>query len=163
MTLRPLRDGRPAVLSDAAIQFCLPINILSKPPLRQTSGMVARLLKLTGLNWPVPDFSTLCSKQKTLAVQAPYRRADGPLNLFVDSTEIKFLGAGEWQAQISIPLSARRASSDGSHKAPRLGLPPGTTSRGELANTPGLSQDVTVRVRLGSPSIIRSPFLMASR
>jgi hypothetical protein len=38
-------------------------------------------------------------RQKTLAVQIPYRRADGPLNLLVDSTGIKFLGDGEWQAR----------------------------------------------------------------
>jgi len=29
----------------------------------------------------------------------PYRRADGPLNLLVDSTGIKFLGDGEWQVR----------------------------------------------------------------
>ena len=93
------QPGRPAVFSDAAIQFCLSIKILFKLPLRQTSGMVASLLKLAGLDWPVPDFSTLCRRQKTLAVQIPYRRADGPLNLLVDSTGIKFLGDGEWQAR----------------------------------------------------------------
>jgi hypothetical protein len=60
--------------------------------------MVASLLKLAGLNWAVPDYTTLCRRQKTLAVQIPYRRADGPLNLLVDSTGIKFLGDGEWQA-----------------------------------------------------------------
>jgi hypothetical protein len=38
-------------------------------------------------------------RQKTLAVQIPYRRADGPLNLLVDSTGIKVLGDGEWQAR----------------------------------------------------------------
>ena len=32
-------------------------------------------------------------------MQIPYRRADGPLNLLVDSTGIKFLGDGEWQAR----------------------------------------------------------------
>ena len=74
-------------------------KILFKLPLRQTAGMVASLLKLAGLDWPVPDFSTLCRRQKTLAVQVPYRRADGPLNLRVDSTGIKFLGDGEWQAR----------------------------------------------------------------
>jgi hypothetical protein len=39
------RSGRPAVFCDAAIQFCLSIKILFKLPLRQTCGMVARLLK----------------------------------------------------------------------------------------------------------------------
>lgn len=32
-------------------------------------------------------------------MQIPYRRADGPLNLLVDSTGIKFLGDGELQAR----------------------------------------------------------------
>ena len=63
------RPGRPPVFSDAAIQFCLSIKVLFKLPLRQTAGMVASLLRLAGLDWPVPDFSTLCRRQKTLAVQ----------------------------------------------------------------------------------------------
>ncbi|GLP88329.1 hypothetical protein GCM10007921_38920 [Tritonibacter mobilis] len=46
---------------------------------------MASLLKLAGWDWPVPDFSTLCRRQKTLAVQVPYRRADDPLNLLEDS------------------------------------------------------------------------------
>jgi hypothetical protein len=77
--------GRPAVFSDAAIQFCLTIKVPFKLPLRQTTGMVASLLKMAGLDWTVPDDATLCRRQRTLAVQIPYRRADGPLNLLVDS------------------------------------------------------------------------------
>ena len=73
--------------------------MLFKLPLRQTAGMVASLLKLAGLDWPVPDLSTLCRRQKNLAVQVSYRGADGPLNLLVDSTGIKFLNDGEWQAR----------------------------------------------------------------
>ena len=88
MTWLAPRDGspgRPAVFSDAAIQFCLTIKVLFKLPLRQTTGMVASLLKMAGLDWAVPDYTTLCRRQKTLAVQIPYRRADGPLNLLVDT------------------------------------------------------------------------------
>ena len=76
--------GRPAVFSDAAIQFCLTIKVLFKLPLRQSTGMVASLLKMAGLDWTVPDYTTLCRRQKTLAFQIPFRRADGPLNLLVD-------------------------------------------------------------------------------
>ena len=61
--------GRPPVFSNAAIQFCLSIKVLFKLPLRQTAGMVASLLQLAGLDWPVPDYSTLCRRQKTLKVQ----------------------------------------------------------------------------------------------
>ena len=91
--------GRPAFFSDASIQFCLTIKVLFKLPLRQTTGMVASLLKMADLDWAVPDYTTLCRRQKTLAVQIPYRRAAGPLNLLVDSTGIKFLGDGEWQVR----------------------------------------------------------------
>ena len=61
--------GRPAVFSDAAIQFCLTIRVLFKGPLRQTTGMGASLLRMATLDWAVPDYSTLCRRQKTLAVQ----------------------------------------------------------------------------------------------
>jgi len=84
------RPGRAAVFSDAAIQFWLTIKVLFKLPLRQTTGMVASPLKLAGLDWAVPDHTTLSRRQKTLEVQIPYRRADGPVNLLVDSIGIKF-------------------------------------------------------------------------
>lgn len=102
MNWRAPREGRPEgppVFFDAAIQGYLSIKVQFRLPLRQTAGMVASLLKLAGLDWPVPDFSTLCRRQKTLAVHVPCRRANGPLNLLVDSPGIKFLGDGEWQAR----------------------------------------------------------------
>lgn len=93
------RPGRPSVFSDAAIQFCLTIRVLFKLPLRQTTGMVASLLKMAGLNWAVPDYTTLGRRQETPAFLIPYHRANGPLNLLVDSAVIKALGDGEWQAR----------------------------------------------------------------
>ena len=65
-------------------------------------------MRLAGLDWPVPDHPTLCRRQKVLAVQIPYRRTDGPLNLLVDSTGIKFLGDGEWQARKHGPQGRRQ-------------------------------------------------------
>ena len=81
------------VYSDAAIQACLTVKVLFGLPLRQATGFVASLLKLAGLDWPVPDCSTLCRRQKTRAVQLPYRGSGGPLHLRVDSTGIKVRGA----------------------------------------------------------------------
>jgi hypothetical protein len=106
------RPGRPSIFSDAAIQFCLTIKVLFKLPLRQTTGIVASLLKLAGLDWAVPDDKTLCRRKKTRAVQIPFRRADGPLNLLVDSTGITFLGDGEWQAR-KHGIQSRRQSLPG--------------------------------------------------
>lgn len=61
--------------------------------------MVARVLKLADLDWPVPDFSTLSRRQRRITVQITNRRGPGPLNLLVDSPGIKFLGDGEWLAR----------------------------------------------------------------
>ena len=57
------RRGCPPVFSNAAIQFGLSIKVLFKLPPRQTAGMVASLLRLAGLDWPVPDCSTPCRRQ----------------------------------------------------------------------------------------------------
>lgn len=92
-------NGRPPVFSDASVQFCLMVKVLFGLPLRQTTGMVASILSMAGLDWPVPDFSTLSRRQKRITVQISTRRASGPLNLLVDSTGIKFLGDGEWLAR----------------------------------------------------------------
>ncbi len=68
-------------------------------PLRQTSGFVQSLLKLVGLDWVAPDFSTLCRRQRPLNVSIPYRGSKGPLKPLIDSTGIKAEGEGEWNAR----------------------------------------------------------------
>ena len=47
----------------------------------------------------MPDYSTLCRRQKTVTIQIPFRRGGGPLNLLVDSTGVKMRGEGEWQVR----------------------------------------------------------------
>lgn len=65
------KRGRSATFTDAAIQACLMLKSLFGLPLRQTTGLVASLLELAGLDWPVPDFSTLSRRQKGLCVIVP--------------------------------------------------------------------------------------------
>ncbi len=48
------KRGRSQTFSDAAIQFCLSIKCLFGQALRQTLGLVESLLRLAGLDWPVP-------------------------------------------------------------------------------------------------------------
>lgn len=73
------KRGRQQEFSDAAIQTCLTLKVLFGLPLRQATGFLESLLRLVGLDWAVPDFSTLCRRQKTLNVSLPYRGATGPL------------------------------------------------------------------------------------
>jgi len=93
------KRGRQPSYSDAAIQTCLTMKVLFGMALRQTTGFVESLLRLIGLDWKVPDFSTLCRRQKALKVNIPYRGSQGPLHLLVDSTGIKVAGEGEWNAR----------------------------------------------------------------
>ena len=74
------RRGRQQTYSDAAIQMCLSMKVLFGMALRQTTGFVESLLRLVGLDWSVPDFSTLSRRQKTLAVNIPYRGSKGALH-----------------------------------------------------------------------------------
>ena len=91
--------GRPARFSDSAIELCLTLKVLFNLPLRQATGLVASLLKLTDLDWPVPDYTTLCRRQKTLPVMPGGRPSSGGLRLLVDSTGIKMMGEGEWKTR----------------------------------------------------------------
>jgi len=81
------KRGRSPKFSGTAFSF-LTLKDLFGLALRQTTGLVESVLKLCGLSWPAPDFSTLCRRQLDLQVQAPYNRSQAGLNLLVDSTGI---------------------------------------------------------------------------
>ncbi|WP_323144896.1 IS5 family transposase [Massilia phyllosphaerae] len=93
------KRGRSQMFSDEAIQFCLSIKCLFNLPLRQAVGMTQSLLKLAGLDWPVPDYSTISRRQKTLQVATGAVPTTTGLHLLVDSTGIKMLGEGEWKTK----------------------------------------------------------------
>ena len=71
------KRGRQHVYSDAAVQTCLTMKVLFGLALRQTTGFIESLLGLIGLDWDVPDFSTLSRRQKSLAVNIPHRGRRG--------------------------------------------------------------------------------------
>ena len=91
------KRGRPPIFSDAAIQCALTLKVLFRLPLRAAQGLVGSLIRLAGLDWPVPHFSTLSRRQQALTVVVPYRPRSEPLHLVVDSTGLKVLGEGEWK------------------------------------------------------------------
>ena len=91
--------GATRLLSDASIHFCLTIKCLLGLPLRQTLGLVQSLLKMAGLPWAAPDYSTVCRRQKGINVQVHYRPSGNGLHMLADSTGIKFLGEGEWKTK----------------------------------------------------------------
>lgn len=66
---------------------------------RQPTGFVESLPRPVGLDWTVPDSSTLSRRQKTLAVTIPCRGSTGPRHRLIDSPGIGLEGEGEWHAR----------------------------------------------------------------
>jgi hypothetical protein len=46
----------------------LPIKSLFRLSLRMVTGFAQSLIKLSGLNWTAPDYSTLCRRQKHITI-----------------------------------------------------------------------------------------------
>ncbi|WP_222851870.1 IS5 family transposase, partial [Citrobacter portucalensis] len=82
---------------DASIPCCFMIKSLFRLSLRMVTGFVQSLIKLCGLNWMAPDYTTLCRRQKHIDIVISYQKSSDGLHLLVDSTGMKFLGEGEWK------------------------------------------------------------------
>ena len=102
------KQSRNQTYSDAAIQCCLMIKSLFRLTLRMVKGFIRSLIKLSGLNWTVPDYSTLCRRQKHVNIAIHYQKSNDGLHLLVDSTGLKFLGEGEWKRKKHQPEYRRQ-------------------------------------------------------
>lgn len=91
------KQGRNQTYSDIAIQCCLMIKSLFRLSLRMVTGFVQSLIKLCGLDWTAPDYSTFCRRQRHIDISICYQKSSDGLHLLVDSTGLKFLGEGEWK------------------------------------------------------------------
>ncbi len=86
------KRGQQPIYGDAAIKTCLTMKVLLGTALRQTYGFVESLLRLSGSDWSVPDFSTLSRRWKSFAVNIPYRGSEGPLHLLIPLGQRTALG-----------------------------------------------------------------------
>jgi hypothetical protein len=66
--------------------------------LRATEGFARSLFELMKLALPVPNYSTLSRRARSLSVKLP-KQATGPLHIAVDSTGLKIYGEGEWKVR----------------------------------------------------------------
>jgi Transposase DDE domain len=91
---RTSRGGQPWY-SPLAILAALTLRAVFRLALRQTEGLIGSVIRLLGLDLPVPDHTTLSRRADGLDVQRP-RSGTEPVHLLVDSTGLKLCGAGEW-------------------------------------------------------------------
>lgn len=66
--------GQNQTHSDAAIQCCLMIKSLFRLSLRMVTSFAQSLIKLCGLDWTAPDFSTLCRRQTHIDFAISYQK-----------------------------------------------------------------------------------------
>jgi hypothetical protein len=99
---RTTRGGQPWY-SELAILTALTLRAVFRLAFRQTEGLIGSLMRLLGLDLPVPDHTTLSRRAATLEVPRPRSgsspeagREAEPLHLLVDSTGLKLCGPGEW-------------------------------------------------------------------
>jgi len=94
----PTQRGAQFQYSDLAVECLLTLRAVYHLPLRATEGFAHSLFQLMHLDLPVPDYSTLCRRAATLRITLA-KRAEGPLNLVLDSTGLKVYGEGEWKVR----------------------------------------------------------------
>jgi hypothetical protein len=99
---RTTRGGQPWY-SELAILTALTLRAVFRLAYRQTEGLIGSLMRLLGLDLPVPDHTTLSRRAATLEVARPRsssRTEAGTgaesVHLLVDSTGLKLCGPGEW-------------------------------------------------------------------
>ncbi|XDJ35121.1 MAG: IS5 family transposase [Burkholderia sp.] len=91
--------GRPCVYGDTLIQALLGVKTVYRLTLRALQGFTQSLRDLAFPSLPVPNYTTLCRRAKTLDVELPILRDNEPIHLVVDSTGLKVYGEGEWKVR----------------------------------------------------------------
>jgi len=91
------KPGRPRTYSDLAVQCMLVLRLFYRLPLRAAQGLMVSLLLLLDCPLRVPDYTTLCRRQRLLAVKVEADPAEGPRHILIDSTGLKVFGEGEWK------------------------------------------------------------------
>ena len=110
-----LRGGQRRY-SNLAVRTALTLRVVFSLPLRQTEGFLDSLLRLMGLNLKTPDHTTLSRRNQIVAVPPLTRSYDGPIDLIVDSTGLKILGCGEWNAHKHKASKKRRGLEEAAHR-----------------------------------------------
>jgi hypothetical protein len=82
--------------SNLAIETALTLRTLFRLAYRQSEGLIGSIMRMLGVDLPVPDHTTLSRRACGLPVQPYPRTGMGALHLIVDSTGLKLRGAGEW-------------------------------------------------------------------
>lgn len=95
------KQGAPTRYSDWLIQMALVIREVFHLPLRALEGFLRSIVQLMGLEGvSVPDYTTICRRQKRLQVTIPSVSRGEPVHIAIDSSGLKIYGEGEWHRKV---------------------------------------------------------------
>ena len=95
------RAGRPATYSDEAILMILILREVYKRTLRNLQGFVQSIFRVMGLALPVPSYSQISRRAKTLYKKiSRLTHEKQARHIIFDSTGLKVYGEGEWKTKV---------------------------------------------------------------
>ena len=93
------KNGHPFLYSDHLIQVCSYIRFKFRMNLRETEGFFTSLVILLQNSLPVPCYTQICRRMKTLPLPAHLVAKRNVTDIVLDTTGLKVYGEGEWRAQ----------------------------------------------------------------
>lgn len=95
----PKQRGAQFTYTDLVIETALTLKAVFRLGFRQSQGLLASMLSLLQVERKVPDYTTLCRRQKTLSVDLGTVNAEQARHVVIDSTGLKVYGEGEWKVR----------------------------------------------------------------
>ncbi len=89
------RGGRHRIVTDTSIECTLVVKAVFHLSLRATPGFLESVVRLMGVELPVPDYTTVSRRQGGLALKLGPAPACEPRHVVIDATGLKAFGAGE--------------------------------------------------------------------
>jgi hypothetical protein len=90
--------GSQFAYSEKAIEIMQTVKNVFHLPNRATEGFLRSVFEMLHLNLRVPDHTTLSRRGKALTVSMP-KKAEGHLDIVIDSSGLKIFGEGEWKVR----------------------------------------------------------------
>ena len=95
----PKQRGAQLTYTDLVIETGLTLKAVFRLGFRQSQGLLASMLVLLDVERKVPNYTTLCRRQKSLSVTLGTVRPEQARHLVIDSTGLKVYGEGEWKVR----------------------------------------------------------------
>ncbi len=90
------KKGGQIKYSDIAIETGLTIRQIYNLKLRQVEGFLNSIITLLKVNIKIPDYTTLCKREKSLNINIGNIKKESPLHIIIDSSGVSVENQSEW-------------------------------------------------------------------